>query len=92
MTQQPARDTFKPRMKTDTSQIPLAEIERDEQDTLKDIAHLEAIVDHLRAFMQDTNEDRSSYRSDLLRFEGVLCRGQKLLAKIREVKKQNLCP
>lgn len=58
--------------------IPLSEILTDLAETEKDIAHLSAIILHLRGFIEDTDEDRSRYRAELFTFRGLLSNAERL--------------
>lgn len=62
--------------------IPPAEVEHDYAETKKDIAHLEAVTQHLRAFITETDEVRDHFKLDLMKYETLLSQARLLLAKI----------
>ena len=66
----------------DFSQV---EVEADFAATLRDINALQRIVDGINAFMTDTHgEDRSFYKADLFKYQGLLTQAERLKDKINK--------
>jgi hypothetical protein len=62
-----------------------AEIEADLNATAKDIARLAMIADCLRQFINDSHgEDRSAFKSDLFKYQGLYSQAKNLPATIQK--------
>ncbi len=63
--------------------LSIQEIQRDLDDTNRDIACLEAIWDNLRIFIEQPGiERREIFRTDLLKYESLLMKGKRLKENI----------
>lgn len=59
------------------------DMQNDLRMTMRDVDRLRVLVENLRAFITDTDQDRGHYRMTLMHFEADLGRGQKLIEVIR---------
>ena len=60
-----------------------ADMQNDLDTTERDITRLKALVENLRVFIRDTDQEPAYYKMTLLHFEADLARGQALAARIR---------
>ena len=64
--------------------IPLSECQQDLKDTERDIANLEAIVEHLTDFIHNSGgENRVHWKDTLFTFGGTLAAGRRLRDRIK---------